>query len=170
MNSTDKQQFFDLFAATCRAFDKKLDAAMAAEFFGALTDYPLANVEQAKLFLVQHSKFWPKIRDWRQACDAVRAAVPTPATPMARQLENGDVERVYCCITCEDGGWRPACGCRFGEMNYLGECSRHPRTANQGKAYRQAMMACMWRDANPVFQANRPKVTGGMRDAGQREA
>ncbi len=166
MTPTDQQQFFNLFAATCRAFDKKLDAAMAAEFFGALTDYPMATVEKAKLSLVQNSKFWPKIRDWRQACDAVRSAAPTPAAPLTRTNEDGEIERLYCCANCQDSGWRPACGCRTDAMDFKGECPSHPRIVHDGRAYRQAMMACGCRDANPVYQANRPKVTGAARDAG----
>lgn len=166
MTETDRPQFFDLFSAVCRTFERKPDAAVARDFFDALTDYPIATIETAKLSLIQNSRFWPKVRDWRQACDAVRASRPTPQVPLTQTNEDGEVERLYCCANCQDSGWRPACGCRAGDLDYKGECPSHPRIVHDGRHYRQAMMVCACRDGNPVYQANRPKVTGAARDAG----
>jgi hypothetical protein len=168
MTDTDRERFHELFTGLCLAFNKPLNAetaAAAGEFFAALADYPLSAVEAAKLRLVQSARFWPKVREWRQACDAVLAAKPTTFAPMTRELENGDLERLFHCRECEDSGWRPACGCRFGEIDLRGECPRHPRTEH-GKVYRQAMTACACRNENPVYQANRPRVTGAAREAG----
>lgn len=166
MTDTDRQQFFDLFAAMCRAFDRKIDQSVCAEYFDGLKDYPVHIVERAKANLRDSAKFWPKVRDWRQACDSVRAAGRTPfiATQTA-QDESGELVAVYHCRHCQDSGWRPACGCAMGSLNDRGECERHQRQM-YGLVYRQAMMLCGCRDGNPVFQANRPRVTGAAREAG----
>jgi hypothetical protein len=161
MTGPDWDHFVDLFESLSRAFNKPVTAStpkQARDYFDYLSDYPLPVVEQAKADLIRGSKFFPKIFDWRRACDVVRAAEPTPAVVMYHQLEDGSVEPVYCCATCQDTGWRPACGCRFGDMDSGGECPRHPRTANGGLVYRQAMSICECREGNPAYQASRPKV------------
>lgn len=166
MIETDRQLFFELFSAMCRAFDRKIDQQVCAEYFDGLKDYPVAVVERAKANLRDSAKFWPKVRDWRQACDSVRAAGRTPfiATQTA-QDESGETVAVYHCRHCQDGGWRPACGCSMHELNWRGECESHPRRFDE-RQYRQAMMACLCRESNQAYQAGRPRVTGAARDAG----
>lgn len=168
MTETDWTRFSELFAGVCRAFGKPVEAnaKLGREYFEAMTDYPLELVERGKLALVQGAKFFPRVRDWRQACDTARASAPAFHAPLSRELPDGTVERLFHCLTCEDSGWRPACGCRTGEMTWRGECPRHPRTANGGLVYRQAMTACECRDANPIWQASRERVSGAARDAG----
>lgn len=170
MTEIDREPFAELYMSLCRGFDKKPDSAIAAEYFAALSDYPLQTVERAKLDLIRGSKFWPKVVDWRRACDTVRASTPTPSFALSKQQDDGTITSVYCCANCQDSGWRPACGCRFGEMDGHGMCPRHPRVENGGMVYRQAMVICACRDANPAYQAQRPKVTGAARDAGNRDA
>lgn len=166
MTDQDRPLFFELFSALCRAFDKKVDQGVCGEYFDGLKDYPAGVVEQAKAHLRDSAKFWPKVRDWRQACDAVRAARPTHLPPLqTAQDDSGETVTVYCCRHCQDSGWRPACGCPLPTINWRGECETHPRVV-YGRPYRQAMMICACREGNPVFQANRPRVTGAAREAG----
>jgi hypothetical protein len=169
MTDQDEPRFAELFESLCRAFGKPINAQMVTlgrEYFEAMADYPLAIVERAKLTIVQGSKFFPRVRDWRQACDTARASAPISHAPLSRTLEDGTIERVFCCIRCEDSGWAPACGCDTNALNWRGECDRHPRTANGGLVYRQAMTACGCRDGNPVWQASRERVSGAAREAG----
>ena len=136
MTAADWDHFVDLFESLARAFNKPVTAEtpkQARDYFEHLSDYPLPLIEQAKADLIRSSKFWPKVVDWRRACDSARSAQRTPAFAMSQQLEDGTIEPVYCCATCHDSGWRPACGCRFSEMDWGGRCIRHPRSANGGR-------------------------------------
>lgn len=169
MTEQDWEHFAGLFVSLCRAFNKAVTAdtpKQGRDYFDHLQDYPVSVVERSKADLIRGSKFFPKVVDWRRACDSVRASVPTPAFPLTQQQDDGTVAAVYCCANCQDSGWRPACQCRFGEMDAHGMCPKHPRIENGDMVYRQAMIACGCREANPAYQASRPKVTGAARDAG----
>jgi hypothetical protein len=160
MTPADSDRFADVFAALCRAFAKPVNdetALLGREYFEALADYPIALVERAKLALVRSCKYFPRVRDWREACDESRSSA-LPSAPALIVHDDGDIEPVFSCLKCQDTGWRPACGCRLGEMNWRGECPQHERTANGERVYRQAMMTCACRDANPEYQRHRPRV------------
>jgi hypothetical protein len=169
MTEPDWDHFAALFVSLCRAFNKPVTGEtpkQARDYFDHLTDYPVSVVERAKAEIIRSSKFWPKVRDWRLACDSVRASEPTPYVQLTREAEDGSIERLYVCLRCQDNGWRPACGCAYGAMDYHGMCPIHPRVENGGMVYRQAMEPCECRESNAAYQASRPKVTGAARDAG----
>lgn len=165
MTETDWPDFVELFEGACRLFGKRPDAVLARDYFDALADYPLGVVTDAKHTLVKASRFFPRVRDWRHACDTV--APRRTVLPQTIVTAEGHITRLLHCPTCEDIGWRPACGCPMSAMNWRGECPAHPRViGTDGRVYRQAMSPCACRDGNPVWQANRQRVTGAARDAG----
>jgi len=170
MTETDWDHFAELFVALCRSFHKAVTATtpqQARDYFDHLQDYPVRVIESAKADIIRGAKFFPKVVDWRRACDSIQSSRPTPRVPLTQQLEDGTTAPVYCCANCQDSGWRPACGCRYGDMDAHGMCAQHPRVDNGGVEYRQAMMACACRESNPAYQANRSRVSGAAREAGR---
>lgn len=155
MTTIDVSEFTDLLRQVGQVHGGKKTDEMAPAYFEALRDIPIGVIREAKTHLVSNSRFWPKPVDWRAAAQKVEARkpVPMPAQEFVT-LPDGTREETYLCLTCEDTGWAPECGCHVGLQDMKGHCPTHGGYAANGITYRQRVKPCACRATNARFQFN----------------
>ncbi len=154
MISSDVTEFSDLLRALGTVHGKKTEP-MSQSYFEALKDIPMGLIRAAKDHLLANARFWPKPVDWRAAVQKVEAKTPTPMPPQRFITHpDGTEEELYICLTCEDTGWAPECGCPVGVQDMRGHCPTHGGYSANGIVYRQRVKPCVCRATNERFQFN----------------
>ena len=146
MTTTDRDAFWAIFCRLSMLFGKKPDAEMADEYFQALMDLPLVLVTDATVSLKKSSRFWPKPVDWREACYKLEPIKKGFAPERWVHTADGHRVATVICPKCNDGGWRPECGCPLEDVS--GKCATH---GTGSSASSMPVMRCECVETNPEY-------------------
>lgn len=157
MTETDRVAFDVAFRAVVRVhggrdWTEQAIVKLRSDYWDALEELPIALVQTASSELVRSATRWPKPVDWRHAAQRMTkvAALPAPAVAV---LEDGTTEPTFVCMTCEDTGWRPECGCDVGRLTDAFRCPRHSPTSEDRRTVRMRVKPCECRRSNPHWFA-----------------
>jgi len=105
MRFEDDERFARLITTLAIATNTKLDTPTIELYFRALMDVPIELLEVAAIPLVQAARFFPKVAEWRIACDKVLDARDHAALGTGTQLQLGGDVGDGRCPTCDGTGW-----------------------------------------------------------------
>ena len=117
MRYEDDKRFARLITTLAVATNAKdVDTPTIELYFRALMDVPIELLEAAVVPMVQSARFFPKVAEWRLACDKVLDARQAQLTAGNQLQLGGDVGDGRC-PSCDDTGW----------VHFEQECAREWR-------------------------------------------